>query len=284
MSRVDRYPFELSRYRAGEEYLRSRRVLPTVTYPKLLPILIIMFYFAVPQTIFSQNVVAWFSNPSNSAAYGAIADEVEVMAQQLKTLGLSDSILAARLEEGYRKRVNIGILAASLRTDTQRAVQISAILRKDGVFPTDKKTATSVVEQMLIFMRAGLSETELESAVAAGVSKAGKSPKATSRALAALASVTAVNAQSKLSEEDRLKLVSELIASELYENQFESSVEEKRASKFQGERDKSGHSSGASQGNQGEQNQSGHSDSESHDSEDEQDDQGSQSQGSHDKK
>lgn len=186
--------------------------------------------FALPPTVFAQNVAAWFSNPANSAVYGAIADEVKAMAQQFQSLGLSDSILAARLEEGYRKRVNIDILAASLRIDAQRAAQLSVMLREKGLFPSDRKAATSTVEQMLIFVRAGLTETEMRTALQAGVTKSGKNARAVSRALAALAAVADSAVQSGLTEEERLKLELELIASELSESQFESVLAAKKAS------------------------------------------------------
>ena len=193
-------------------------------------VLLALMLVAVPGAVSAQTVAAWFSKASNSAAYATISAETKAMAQQFQALGLSDSILTARLEEAYRKHVTPEILLASLKTDTQRAVQLSSMLRESGLFPSDKKTATSTIEQMLIFMRAGLTEAEMRGALRAGLAKSGKSAKSVSRALAALAAIAAADAQSVMTEQDRLNLASELISSSLSENQFGSMVAAKKAS------------------------------------------------------
>ena len=257
-------------------------------YRSLAAIVAVLLVFVVPRAAVAQNVEAWFSKSDHRAAYGAIADEVEAMAQQFQHWGISDSILATRLEEGYRKHVGFEVLIASLRTDAQRAGRLVAMFREYGLFPSDTKNATSMVEQTLIFMRAGLTETEIRGALTVGVAKAGKNPKAASRALAALAVVAAANAKSELSEEDRLTLVTDLIASDLSESQFESMVAAKQASKSQGRQEssrasESGPTSESNRGQSG-QHQPGQGNSALQGNENKQDDQGGQSQGSHGKK
>jgi len=195
-----------------------------------LAVLLALMLVALPRAVSAQTVASWFSKSGNSAVYGAIANEIKSMAQQFQSLGLSDSILTARLEEAYRKRVSPDILLASLKLDTQRATQLSSMLRENGLFPSDRKTATSTVGQMLILMRAGLTEAEMGGALRAGVAKSGKSAKAVSRALAALAAIATANAQSGMTEEERLSLASELIASSLSENQFGPMVAARKAS------------------------------------------------------
>jgi len=200
----------------------------------LAAILVFFLLFSFSSIVSAQYVATWFSKQANSAEYKSIADEVQEMAQKLQSMGISDSILATRLEEGYRKHVSAEVLAISLRVDMQRASQITSMLRESGSFPSDKKAATSIIEQMLIFLRAGLTQDELKNALFIAVSKTGKNPKSASRAVAALATITASHAQSAISEEDRRLLVSELILSQLPESQFESMVAAKRASKSQG--------------------------------------------------
>jgi hypothetical protein len=201
---------------------------------KNVVILAAFLFFSFPSIVNAQYVAAWFSKQANNADYRSIVDEVQEMAQKLLSMGISDSLLATRLEEGYRKHVSAEVLAVSLRVDMQRAIQITAMLRESGSFPSDKKVATSIVEQMLIFLRAGLTQDELKNALFVAVSKTGKNQKSASRAVAALATITASHAQSALLEEDRRALVSELILSELSESQFEFMVAAKRASKSQG--------------------------------------------------
>ncbi len=184
---------------------------------------------ALPRVVSAQTVTSWFAKPENSAFYSTIANEIKAMAQQFQSMGLSDSILTSRLDEAFRKRVNPDILLASLKIDTQRAALLSSMLRENGFFPSDKKAATTTVEQMLILMRAGLTETEMRSALQAGVAKSGKSAKAMTRALAALGAIAAANAQSGMTEEERLGLASELISSSLSENQFASMVVARKA-------------------------------------------------------
>ena len=261
---------------------------------------IALLFFALPGMVSAQSVAGWFAKQANSALYGTIAGDVKALAQQLQSLGLSDSILTARLEEGYRKRVSIDVLAASLRTDTQRAIALTAMLRAAALFPSDKRAATSEVEQMLILMRAGLTETEMRSALRAGVEKSGKSEKAVNRALSALSAIAAANTQLPMTESERLGLASELIGSGLAERQFASMVAAKRASQSSKEREggsaqKSSENNRATQGSQsagshsegsqngGGQNQSGHGD-ESQNSQNEQEGPGAQSPGASGKK
>ncbi len=197
-----------------------------------LTVLFVMILMAMPGALYAQTVAAWFSKSANAAVYSSIENETKAMAQQFQSLGLSDSILTARLEEAYRKHVNTATLLASLKIDTQRAVQLSSILHESGLFLSDKKIATATVEQMLIFMRAGLTEAEMRGALQAGVAKSGKSANAVRRALAALATIATANAQSEMTEQERLSLASELISSSLSENQFEPMVAARNASKL----------------------------------------------------
>jgi len=205
---------------------KSRPKVFTSAFVRLFFLLLIL---GVPRILFAQTAAAWLTKPSNVAVYGAIVPEVKTMIQQLDKLGLPDSILATRLEEGARKQVNPEILVASLRVDMQRVVRLAAILRSNGIFPSNRNTASSAVEQMLIFIRAGLTEAEVRNALEAGVAKSGAKPKAMTRALAALSVVTSAKARFGLGEEDRLRLASALIASDIDEDGFGSilvSIEE----------------------------------------------------------
>lgn len=202
---------------------------PKVFTPKFMRLFSLLLFLSAPSVLFAQTVAAWLAKPSNVAVYGTIAPEVNTMVQQLEKLGLSDSILVVRLEEGAQKQVNPEILVASLRVDIQRVVRLAAILRANGIFPSNRNTASSAIEQMLIFIRAGLTEAEVRNALEEGVAKSGAKQKATARALAALSVVTSAKAQFGLGEEDRLRLASVLIASDLDEDGFGSilvSVEE----------------------------------------------------------
>lgn len=180
----------------------------------------LLLLLCAAQTVEAQNVEKWFEDFSRSANYGSIAPEVKAMAKRMESLGLSDALLASRLEEGSRKQVRPDILIASLRLDMRRAERYVAVMQKNGVYPTDTAVASSTVEQLLIFSRAGMTETEIENAFVVAAKPERDKAKARTRALAALSVVTGAKVRFALGEDDRLRCISILLESDLDENSF----------------------------------------------------------------
>lgn len=177
---------------------------------------------STPSLLFAQEVEAWFKKPANAALYSQVREEAIAMASQIQALGLYDSILASRLEEGLRKKVSPNILQASLQADLQRAIAAASILKENALFPSDKKKATAVVEQMLILMRAGTSEDEFRLSLKAATAKNGKQESALTRAISALSVVAEAQAAYQLNASDRQRLALALIASDMNEMRFDS--------------------------------------------------------------
>ena len=177
---------------------------------------------SAPSLLSAQEVEAWFKKPANAALYSQVREDVIAMASQMQALGLSDSILASRLEEGARKKVSPNILQASLQGDLQRAIAAASILKENGLFPSDKKKATAAVEQILILMRAGTSEDEFRISLKAAIAKSGKRESALSRAISALSVVAEAQATYQLNGTDRERLALALIASDMNEKRFDS--------------------------------------------------------------
>ena len=175
-----------------------------------------------PSLLSAQEVEAWFKKPANAALYSQVREDVIAMASKMQALGLSDSILASRLEEGARKNVQPNVLEASLQGDLQRAIAAVSILKENGLFSSDKKKATAAVEQMLILMRAGTSEDEFRISLKAAIAKNGKRESALSRVITALSVVVEAQAAYQLSETDRKRLALALIASDMSEKRFDS--------------------------------------------------------------
>jgi len=175
-----------------------------------------------PSLLSAQEVEAWFKKPANAALYSQVREDVIAMASKMQALGLSDSILASRLEEGARKNVQPNVLEASLQGDLQRAIAAVSILKENGLFSSDKKKATAAVEQMLILMRAGTSEDEFRISLKAAIAKNGKQESALSRVISALSVVVEAQAAYQLSETDRKRLALALIASDMSEKRFDS--------------------------------------------------------------
>jgi len=177
---------------------------------------------SAPSLLSAQDVEAWFKKPANAALYSQVREDVIAMASKMRALGLSDSILASRLEEGARKKVSPNILQASLQGDLQRAIVAVSILKENGLFSSDKKKATAAVEQILILMRAGTSEDEFRISLKAAIAKSGKRESALSRAISALSVVVEAQATFQLNGADRERLALALIASDMNEKRFDS--------------------------------------------------------------
>lgn len=182
----------------------------------------LVLMLSAPSMLFAQEVEAWFKKPANAALYSQIREEAIAMASQMQALGLYDSILASRLEEGSRKKVLPNILQASLQADLQRAIVATSILEENGLFPSDKKKATAVVEQMLILMRVGTSEDEFRLSLKAAIEKTKKQESALSRAISALSVMAEAQVAYELNAKDRQRLVLALITSDLNEKDFDS--------------------------------------------------------------
>ena len=177
---------------------------------------------SAPTLLSAQEVEAWFKKPANAVLYNQVREDVIAIASQIRAIGLSDSLLASRLEEGARKSVPPSILQASLQGDLQRAITASSILKENSLFSSDKKKATAMIEQILILMRAGTSEDEFQLSLKAAIAKSGKRESALSRTISALSVVVEANAIYQLNETDRKRLALALITSDMSEKRFDS--------------------------------------------------------------
>ena len=177
-------------------------------------VLLAFFSIAIAPLASAQDVAAWFSKSAKAQNYSTIRGDIDTLAASLRSAGLLDSLLASRLEEGSRKNVPPKQMLDTLRVDSGRAVSVASMLRAEGLFPDDKKSATSEVEQALIMLRAGFSEDELRSSLKQAAAEKGKNESAVSRALAALAAVASTDSAGQLSESDRLAWVLALISSD----------------------------------------------------------------------
>ena len=183
------------------------------------------FIFALAAPLSAQDLAAWFAKPANQAAYGAIAAEAQTLAVALRAASLSDSLLAARLEEAARKRVPAPLLLATLRDDTARYLSVSTTLRDRGLLPSDPKKASSMVEQVALLLRGGIAAGELNAALDASIAKFGSkaaSNEAVTRAVAALSVVASAKAQYGLSEESSRLLAIALMESDLPNKKLDS--------------------------------------------------------------
>ena len=124
---------------------------------------------ALAASLSAQDLAVWFAKPANQAAYGAIAAEAQSLAAAVRAASLSDSLLAARLEEAARKHIRASVLLTTLKEDTARYLSISAALRGRGLLPSDAKKASAIVEQVAILLRGGIVASELNAALDAAV-------------------------------------------------------------------------------------------------------------------
>ena len=176
---------------------------------------------AVSQTA-SRTVTEWIARPTNTSTYGSILTDLQNLAASLRAASLPDSLLAARLDEGSKKRIPSAALLRALRDDTSRFLSIASMLRDRGVFPKKPGDGISVVEQTDMLLRAGIGFPELGSALDAAIRKQGKTPAAVSRTIAVLVVAAKAGAAHSLDENDRMRLASELISGELAEKNFDS--------------------------------------------------------------
>ena len=186
---------------------------------------VLALLFALTASLSAQDLAAWFAKPANQAAYGAIAAEAQTLAVALRAASLSDSLLAARLEEAARKRVPASLLLATLRDDMARYLSVSAALRDHGLLPPDAKKASAMVEQVALLLRGGIDEDQLNAALDASIAKLGAKAAnnaAVTRAVAALSVVANAKAQYGLSEESSRLLAVALAESNLSNKKLDS--------------------------------------------------------------
>jgi hypothetical protein len=184
--------------------------------------LFLCFMLAGTIPLAAQEVSGWFAKSSLASAYGSVRSDIESIASSLSSAGISDSLLASRLEEGARKHVPAELMLATLRADTSRAISVAASLRERGLLPQDKRKATSEVEQASILLRAGLTEGELGASLDAATERNGKNESAVSRAIAALSAVAAVQAKFGISETERRRLAIALVSSDVSDGSLDS--------------------------------------------------------------
>ncbi|MFA5851279.1 MAG: hypothetical protein WC820_01135 [Spirochaetales bacterium] len=195
------------------------------TFPRaarVLAVFALLLAFSAPLS--AQDLAAWFANPANQAAYGAIAADAQSLAATVRAASLSDSLLAARLEEAARKRVPAPVLLATLKEDSARYLSVSEALRDRGLLPADAKKASAMVEQVAILLRGGIVESELSAALDAAVAKLGATANnaAVTRAVAALSVVANAKAQYGFSEENCRLLAIALTESDLSNKKLDS--------------------------------------------------------------
>ncbi|MGB4571575.1 MAG: hypothetical protein WBH97_02000 [Rectinemataceae bacterium] len=182
--------------------------------------------FLAPLSLGAQDLAAWFAKSANTASYGPIRPETEILAAQLRDAGLSDSLLASRLQEGARKHVPQATLLATLRTDSARACAIAAAMKNRGLLPESRDRATESVEQIAILFRAGIGEPELSAALDASLRHLSianaRAEVALARTLATLSVVAAAEAEYRLPQGDRLRLTVALAQSPLADDDLAS--------------------------------------------------------------
>lgn len=179
---------------------------------------------ALTASLSAQDLAAWFAKAANQAAYGAIAAEAQILAANVRAASLSDSLLAARLEEAARKRVPASVLLATLKEDTARYLSVSVAFRGRGLLPSDAKKASTMVEQVALLLRGGIAESELDAALDAAVAKLGAKAAnnaAVTRAVAALSVVANAKAQYGFSEENCRLLAIALVQSSLSDKKLD---------------------------------------------------------------
>jgi len=188
-------------------------------------VLALLLVLLFPFNAAAQDLQAWFNKPANQAAYGAIAAETRILAEAIQKASLSDSLIAARLEEAAKKRIPANVLLATLKEDTARYLIVSDALRLRGLQPENEKQATAMVEQVALLLRAGIDRTELDATLDAAVSKLGMKAggkTAVTRTVAALSVVANARAAYGMSKEESLLLARALVESKLSDKKLDS--------------------------------------------------------------
>jgi hypothetical protein len=199
----------------------KKAVLRKVAHLGLVVLLVVLFPFNAA----AQDLQAWFNKPANQSAYGSIAAETRILAEAIQKASLSDSLLAARLEEAAKKHIPANLLLATLREDTARYLVVSDALRLRGLLPENEKQATAMVEQAALLLRAGIDRTELDATLDAAVSKLGMKAggkTAVTRTMAALSVVANARAAYGMSGEESLLLAMALVESDLPDRKLDS--------------------------------------------------------------
>jgi len=185
--------------------------------------LALVVFFAIPAAASAQAVDAWLAKAANAKTYGALAEDLKEFAAELKMLSLDDKILATRLEEAAKKKVSPKLLLATLEEDMDRYRLAVRELRSRDLLSSNKREATSMVEEAAILLRAGLDQQELGAVLDASLEKLGAKAKQTdvvARAFSALSVVVSVNSKYRLDEDERLLVAESLVASDLSEKKF----------------------------------------------------------------
>ncbi|HUX39487.1 MAG TPA: hypothetical protein VMV44_16430 [Rectinemataceae bacterium] len=177
------------------------------------------------------SIAEWLGSPA-AAAYAPIAAELEAMASTARSSGIPEIVLVERLQEGALKNIRPALLGPALRLDLGRFTAMRELLAHFDCLPGDTTSLASLLRQGAILMRAGYTDTELETILAAtGSQAAGGGQAATGgyasdpeargpRALRAAAVALDASGRFGLSVQSRLALGRALAASELSAKRF----------------------------------------------------------------
>jgi len=166
-----------------------------------------------------QEAAAWFERAPGAAGYASIRGAAEAAAARLRAAGLPDGLLAARLEEGARKRIAPERLAAALADEAVRYEAIAAELSSRGLLPELPSEAGGLAERAGLLMRGGTALAEIAAALDAA--PRGSAARA-ERALSAVAAEFSIHARFPLAPAERIALAAALAGSALGEERFAS--------------------------------------------------------------
>ncbi|HEY9054681.1 MAG TPA: hypothetical protein VIO60_07670 [Rectinemataceae bacterium] len=177
--------------------------------------LVLAIFAALASNLPAQALEAWLAAHAAQASYLSIADKARSLGASLAKAGLSDSLIADRLAEAFRKRVPAATLGPILEEDARRYLALASSMRGMGLLPAEPKKASEAVEQASILLRAGIPESALAAALSRSASRLGPGMAAMDRALAALSVVATIQAEYRLSEPELLALATGLVDSDL---------------------------------------------------------------------
>jgi len=208
-----------------------------------LPLLALVLLLLLPSSgTFSQETASWFQKSPEAGALSAQASRILGLAERLRAEGLPESLLLDRIREGLSKRIPPERLVQALQDETGRLTTGAALLKSQGLLPSDKNQAALLVGQIVLLLRSGLRDAEISAALAAATASDPRADPKNSvhRALAALGAVVVAEARAPLPETERRALVQNLLASRKDERTFDSTLRDYLAAKNQGKEDGKG--------------------------------------------
>lgn len=158
----------------------------------------------------AQDVAAWFLRSPDAGAYAGVKSALLALAERSRAGMHSDLPLAQRLAEGASKRVEPQRLLSALRGETEELLAVAGDIARRGLLPEGAGASGSMMAQIGIGLRAGLSRADILAAFDGALSR-GSGAEARDRALATIGAVAGLG----LPAEQRLALVRALAASSL---------------------------------------------------------------------